>query len=239
MRTAQEGPNAGSRYDTVVLDVDGTLVDSNYQHALAWTVAFRAVGLSTPSWQLHRAVGMGADKLVTHVAGRSVEHAVGDEVRRVHEEAYADLHHTVVPLPGAVGLISDLRSRGFKVALASSASRTDFERAIELVDDAAAADVVVTGADVKESKPATDLLDLAVSRCGGARAAVLGDSIWDVASATRRHLLAVMFLTGGFARAELLGAGADLVFETPVDLRKAINDTPLREAARPAGSSPR
>src|SRR5690242_5212603 len=122
--------------DTVILDVDGTLVDSNYQHALAWTIAFRAVGVSVESWRLHRAIGMGADRLVAHVAGETVEERVGDDIREIHSREYKNLHHTVAPLPGAEGLIGELKRRGLKVVLATSSAEEDFASEMELLEDA-------------------------------------------------------------------------------------------------------
>lgn len=228
----QPGTAPEEGLDTVVLDVDGTLVDSNYEHALAWAIAFRSVGVSVPTWQLHRAIGMGADRLVAHVAGTQVEEGVGDQVRAVHAEEYHRLHHLVAPLPGADGLIADLRERGFKVALATSSSAEDFQRECELFSDAHLADATVTLPDVERTKPAPELLETAIREAGGQYAATIGDSTWDMESARRAGVYPIGVLTGGFGREELLNAGAELVVDNVEDLRRRMDDTVLRKAAR-------
>lgn len=224
------GPENG--LDTVVLDVDGTLVDSVYPHVLAWVIAFRAVGVSVPAWHLHRAIGMGADRLVAHVAGQQVEEGVGDDIRAVHSEEYHRLHHLVAPLPGADGLIADLHERGFKVALATSSSADDFQRECELFTDAHLADAAVTLPDVDLTKPAPELLETAIREAGGQYAATIGDSTWDMESARKAGVYPIGVLTGGFGREELLSAGAELVVDSVEDLRRRLDDTVLRQAAR-------
>lgn len=224
---------AAESYDTVVLDVDGTLVDSNYEHAVAWAVAFGSVGVSVPTWRLHRAIGMGADRLVAHVAGQAVEEGVGDDIRRIHEEEYHRLHHLVRALPGADALIGELHRRGFKVALATSSSAEDFQRETELFDDAHAADASVTLPDVEETKPAPDLLQTALEQAGGHRAVAVGDSIWDMESAAKAGQYAIGVLSGGFGEAELREAGAQAVFADLADLVEHLDDSVLRAAARP------
>ena len=219
------------RFDTVILDVDGTLVDSNYQHALAWTMAFRGVGMSIETWRLHRAIGMGADRLVAHVAGQIVEDRVGDDIRDIHSREYANLHHTVGPLPGAEGLITELKQRGFKVALATSSAQEDFAKEMDLFDDAHQADVALTRPDVSQTKPDPELLVRALEKAGGNRAVTIGDTTWDMQSARQAGVLPLALLTGGFSREELLAAGAEEVFESLEDLRTRIDDTPLGTAA--------
>lgn len=219
------------RFDTVILDVDGTLVDSNYQHALAWTMAFRGVGVSIESWRLHRAIGMGADRLVAHVAGRTVEDRVGDDIREIHSREYANLHHTVGPLPGAEGLITELRQRGFKVALATSSAEEDFAKEMDFFDDAHQADVALTLADVSQTKPDAEMLTKALEKAGGTRAVTIGDTVWDMQSAREAGVLPLGLLTGGFSREELVAAGAEEVYESLLDLRGRIDETVLGTAA--------
>jgi HAD superfamily hydrolase (TIGR01509 family) len=220
-----------AQFDTVILDVDGTLVDSNYQHALAWTVAFQAVGISIETWRLHRAVGMGADRLVAHVAGQTVEERVGDDIRDMHSREYANLHHTVRPLPGAEGLITELKQRGFTVALATSSAQEDFAKEMDFFDDAHQADVSLTLPDVSSTKPDPELLLKALEKAGGTRAVTIGDTTWDMESAREAGVLPIALLTGGFSREELLAAGAEEVFESLDELRRRIDDTPLGTAA--------
>ncbi len=123
--------------DTVLLDLDGTLVDSVYQHTAAWRAAFRDVGVDVASHRLHRSIGMGGDRLVTAVAGESVENAVGDEVRTRHKEHLDERFHEIVATDGAVELLEELRTRGFTLVLASSADKELSERLLEVVEGAA------------------------------------------------------------------------------------------------------
>lgn len=216
--------------DTVILDVDGTLVDSNYQHTLAWQTAFRSVGVSVESWRLHRAIGMGADRLVAHVAGQTVEEHVGDEIRDVHAREYAHLHRTVAPLPGAFGLIDALKSRGLKVVLATSSAEEDFGREMELFDDAHRADAALTLDDVETTKPDPELLLKAMDKVSGRHGVAIGDTVWDMEAAGKAGVVGLGLLTGGFSREELLAAGAEQVFASMEDLRDRIDETVLGTA---------
>ena len=216
--------------DTVVLDVDGTLVDSVYEHAVAWARAFQDVGLTVPAQVVHRAIGMGSEQLVAHVAGDAVERAVGDKVREIHDAEFEHLGARVRLLPGADGVIGELKERGHRVVIASSGSESDTARALDHVPDTALVDAVVTGDDVDRGKPATDLLDRAVGIIEGGRAAVIGDSPWDAKAARAGGHLAIGVLTGGFARHDLTDAGADLVFDSVADLLDRIDQTPLASA---------
>jgi phosphoglycolate phosphatase len=211
--------------DTVVLDVDGTLVDSVYSHVIAWSNAFRAIGTQVPAWRIHRAIGMGGDRLVTEVAGQRVEDALGDEVRQRHDEEFEALAHTLQPLPGADDLLVDLRERGFTVVLASSARREHAEIALGLLEQDHMAHGWVCSEDVDVSKPAPDLIDVAVDKVGGHRAVVVGDSVWDIQAARERKAPAVGLRCGGFSEAELRDAGAVLVYDTPEELVRRFDES--------------
>jgi HAD superfamily hydrolase (TIGR01509 family) len=204
--------------DTVVLDVDGTLVDSVYAHVSAWMRAFRGVGVPVEGWRIHRAIGMGGDRLVAAVAGQTVEDAVGDEARQLHDQEYDDLVGGVLPLPGADALLETLKQRGFTVVLASSGTKVQTEQALELLERADLADAWVCSADVESSKPAPDLVGVALERVGGGAAVMVGDAVWDVEAARRAGLDAIGLRCGGFGEAELRDAGAISVFESPRDL---------------------
>ena len=119
--------------DTVILDLDGTLVDTVYQHVLAWRSAFLGVGVDIPAWRIHRAIGMGGDRLVAAVAGRAVENAVGDEVRKLHGLRFEDLVPHVTPTNGAPELLEALRNRDLKVVVASSGEREVTERLLSVL----------------------------------------------------------------------------------------------------------
>src|SRR5689334_14880927 len=117
-----------------ILDIDGTLVDSNYQHAIAWYRAFRRNGVVVPAWRIHRHIGMGGDQLVAAVAGDDVERRCGDDVRDAEGEIYMGLIDEVLPFDGARELIAGLRDRFDSVVLASSAKEREVERYLDLLD---------------------------------------------------------------------------------------------------------
>ena len=198
--------------DTVLLDVDGTLVDSTYQHALAWWRAFASLGVDVAVWRIHRSIGMGGDRLVGEVAGDDVEKAHGDELRRRWKEAYdAEYAAAVRPFAGAADLVRELRGRGWKVALASSGKPDHTHHAVDLLGIGAELAAVTTGDDAEESKPAPDILAVALERAGGSAGVCVGDSPYDVRAAAALGAPCIGVLTGGFSRAELEAAGAAAV----------------------------
>jgi HAD superfamily hydrolase (TIGR01549 family) len=213
--------------DTVVLDVDGTLIDSNYHHVWAWCQAFREVHVDVPLWRIHRAIGMGSDRLVTEVAGADVEQRYGDRVREAHDTRYGEVLDAVRPLPGARELLEALHDRGLKVVLASSGKPADTEHALRLLHGDHTTDAATTSSEVEHSKPAPDLMEVAVGKVDGHRAVAVGDSVWDFAAARRAGLPGIGLLTGGYGAAELLEAGAAEVFSSPQDLLDNLDRTPL------------
>jgi HAD superfamily hydrolase (TIGR01549 family) len=208
--------------DVVVLDVDGTLVDTNYHHAIAWYRAFRRFDLTVPVWRLHRAIGMGGDRLVGAVAGDQVEATRGDEVRAAWEEEFAPLLAEIRPLAGVDDLLGTLHDRGCALVLASSGKPEHVEHYLGLIDAARYAAVSTTSEDVEESKPAPDLLVTALSKVDGDRAVAIGDSPWDCQAAARLRLPCLTVRTGGFADRELRDAGALAVYDALTDLTAAV-----------------
>jgi phosphoglycolate phosphatase-like HAD superfamily hydrolase len=211
-----------------LLDVDGTLVDTNYHHALAWFRAFRDEGIVLPVWRLHRHIGMGGDQLVAAVAGDEVDARLGEALRDGHSRRYRPLIDDVELMPDARRLVESLHGRGAEVVLASSASADDLARYREMLD----ADALITGAtssaDVEQTKPEPDLIRAALARVsGGGPAVLVGDSTWDCEAAGRAGVESIALLTGGFGEAELRDAGAACVFESIADLLDRIADTPL------------
>jgi HAD superfamily hydrolase (TIGR01509 family) len=210
-----------------ILDVDGTLVDTNYHHAIAWYRAFRQHDRLIPIWRIHRHMGMGGDQLVGELAGDDWEAEHGDDVRDAEKALYMALIDEVEPLEGARDLIEDLGSRGHAVVLASSAKETEVDHYLDLLDARDLADGWTTSADVEATKPEPDLVKAAVEKAGGGDAVMVGDSIWDVEAAKRAGLETVAVLTGGFSEAELRDAGAGWVFESIGALRAGLDETPL------------
>lgn len=203
----------------VLFDIDGTLVDSTYHHAIAWQRAFDRIGKPYPLWRIHRAVGMGGDKLVADVGDDEVEDRFGDELRDMWHEEYSKLKAEVFPLPGATELVRTLKKAGFTVALASSGDE-DFSReavaTLGINDDVA---VLTTSADVDASKPDPDLLEVTLDRLDGVTHAVfVGDTPYDAKSAAAAGLKCIGLRSGGYSEAELLEGGAVLVVDLPEDL---------------------
>jgi HAD superfamily hydrolase (TIGR01549 family) len=210
-----------------ILDIDGTLVDSNYQHALAWYRAFRLHGITIPVWLCHRAIGMGGDQLVPHLAGEGFEREQGDTVRTEEHALFQQLIHEVQPFAGARGLIEDLKARGCKVVLASSAQAEDVARYLDLLDARELADGWTDSSSVQRTKPAPDLVKAAIELVGGGPAVMIGDSTWDAEAAKAAKVPTLCVRTGGFGADELLAAGAKTVYESIADLRERLSDTPF------------
>ena len=210
-----------------ILDVDGTLVDSNYQHALAWYRAFRLHGITIPVWRCHRAIGMGGDQLVKHLAGEGFDEEHGEEVRLVEHALFEQMIAEVQPFEGAHELLEDLKSRGHKVVLASSAKSVDIAHFMDLLDARELADGWTDSSMVERTKPAPDLVRAALDLVGGGPGVMLGDSTWDVAAAKKLKIPTVCVRTGGFGADELLDAGATGVFDSITDLREGLSKTPF------------
>jgi HAD superfamily hydrolase (TIGR01549 family) len=207
-----------TRVDTVVLDIDGTLVDSNYHHTLAWSRAFAAQGHHVPCWRIHRAIGMGGDRLVAAVAGDEVERRDGEAVRDSWEREFDPMLDELTVLPGARELLSALRERGVRVVLASSSIPRHAERGLQLLDAETRVDAATTSEDAEESKPDPELLEAAIERVDGGASLVVGDSVWDVEAANRLGLPTVALTSGGSGEEELRAAGAAWVFADAEEL---------------------
>ncbi len=212
---------------TVILDIDGTLVDSNYHHALAWWRAFRQSDVVLPLWRIHRSIGMGGEKLVPALVGEDREAEIGDAVRDAEAILYFELMREVVPFAGARELISTMKERGATVVLASSAKEFEVEHYLDLLEARELADAWTSSADVTNTKPEPDLVSVALEKAGGGDAVMIGDSVFDCEAARRLDVPAVGLLSGGFSREELGEAGAATVLDSLETLMEEIEDTPL------------
>ena len=210
-----------------ILDVDGTLVDTNYHHAIAWYRAFRQHGIVLPVWRIHRHVGMGGDQLVPALAGEDVAESQGDDIRAAEKALYLALIEEVEAFPSARKLILELKERGHTVVLASSAKANELEHYLDLLDARELADGWTTSADVEATKPAPDLVHAALEKAGGGDAVMVGDSTWDCEAARRAGVETLALLTGGFSEEELREAGAIVVFESLEDLIARLDEIPL------------
>ena len=202
----------------VLFDIDGTLVDSTYHHALAWHRALARHDLAPPMAHIHRAIGMGGDRLVGHLTDAEVEEALGDELRGAWRAEYGALRGEVRPLPGARELVVRARERGLRVALASSGDPQFSREAVALLDIDGAIELLTTAEDVDASKPEPDLIWETLRRLDGVdRAIFVGDTVYDVQAAGRAGIACVAVCTGGLGRSELLTAGAVAVADTLVE----------------------
>jgi len=211
----------------VILDVDGTLVDTNYHHALAWYRAFRRHEIVLPVWRLHRHVGMGGDKYVAAMAGDDVEKRLGDDLRDAWEEIFNGMIDEVAPLAGARELLTELKDRGHTIVLASSSIQEHLDHFLELLDARELADGWTMKDDVEASKPDPDLVKAALAKAGTRDAVMLGDTPWDVEAARKAGIETICVMTGGFSEQELTDAGAVAVFESIEELRERLDATPL------------
>jgi HAD superfamily hydrolase (TIGR01549 family) len=203
-----------------ILDVDGTLVDTNYHHALAWHRALHAHGHPVQMWKVHRHIGMGGDQILDALIGEEAAAADGDEIREAEAAAYKELIDEVEPLEGARELIVKLREEGSTVILASSAKQEEVDHYLDLLDARELVDGWTTSADVEATKPEPDLVQAALAKAeNGNPSVMVGDSVWDVEAAKRAGLPTLAVLTGGFSEEELREAGAMQVVESIDDLR--------------------
>ena len=227
MRSASPVRRVLMTLPAAILDVDGTLVDTNYHHALAWYRAFRRHDIVLPLWRLHRGVGMGGDKYVAALVGDDVEERLGDELRDEWERIFDELLDEVSPLAGARDLVADLKERGHAVVLASSSIETHVDRFIDMLGVRDLADTWTTKDDVEGSKPDPDLVEAALAKAGTREAVMVGDTPWDCEAARRAGIETIAVMTGGFSEHELRDADAVAVFDSMDALRARLDETPL------------
>ncbi|MDQ3588134.1 MAG: HAD family hydrolase [Actinomycetota bacterium] len=210
-----------------ILDVDGTLVDTNFHHAIAWYRAFRQHEVLMPIWRIHCSIGMGGDQIIPELAGEEVEEEKGQDIRTAEKALYRGLIEEVEPLSGARELIEDLKGRDLAVILASSAKAGELEHYLDLLDARDLADGWTTSADVEATKPEPDLVEAALEKAGTRDAVLVGDSTWDIEAAKRAGIETVAVLTGGFGEDQLRQTGAAQVYRSIEELRKDLDNTPL------------
>jgi HAD superfamily hydrolase (TIGR01509 family) len=215
---------------TAILDIDGTLVDTNYHHAIAWFRAFVRHEIVLPVWRIHRHIGMGGDQLVGALCGDGTERELGDRIRAAEGEEYQRLIGEVRTMQDSRELIASLKQRDHVVVLASSAKENEVDVYLDLLDARGLADAWTTSADVEATKPEPDLVQAALQRVAAdaSDAVMVGDTPWDVKAALGAEVRTVAVMTGGFAEQELREAGAVAVFESVAELRARLDETPLR-----------
>jgi len=213
----------------VLFDVDGTLVDTNHLHVVAWWQAFRSQGHDVAMAVLHRTVGQGSDQFVSSILGRD-----DDKVADAHSDFYGQWKHRLVAFAGAADLLRTTKKAGLSVVLATSASEGEAEHLTAAIDADDVIDVVTTKADVDASKPDPDIVQTALDKAGlhAADAVFVGDTVWDVQAASRAGVPCVCVLSGGISEGELREAGAIAVYRDVAQLLAEFEDTPLGKLAR-------
>jgi HAD superfamily hydrolase (TIGR01509 family) len=199
----------------VLFDIDGTLVDTSYLHTVAWWQAFRDAGYEVPMREIHRAIGMGSDKLVPHLVGHD-----DPDLSTAHSHHYAPFLERLSTFDGATELLRACSERGLTVVLATSAKEWQLDRLRRAIGADEALDLVTSAADVEESKPSPDIVQTALERAGvsASQAVMVGDTKWDVEAAGRCGVPCVGMLTGGWSEQELRDAGAVEVYSGPREL---------------------
>ena len=222
------------RKDTAFLfDLDGTLVDSVYEHVLAWKEALDLEGIPLSVWRIHRKIGMSGG-LFTHIllreTGLDITPERVDRLRRAHAQAYRERAQSVRPLPGAVELLAFLTDQAIPWAIATSGRMETAAHNLASLGIDPARVPVVTRDQVRHAKPDPDLFVTAAERLGVdiRNALVLGDSIWDMIAAQRARALGAGLLSGGYGEDELARAGAFRVYEDPADLLRHIDEVAAR-----------
>jgi HAD superfamily hydrolase (TIGR01509 family) len=212
-----------------VFDLDGTLVDSVYQHVFAWREALEAEGIHLSFWRIHRKVGMSGGLLANQLlreTGVEISAALVERLKERHAAAHKPWANTIRPLPGAIELLSWLSDRKIPWAIATSGNMKAAEPALAALRININKAPIVTGDQVKYAKPDPDLFIAAAERLGATvqTAVVLGDSIWDMLAAKRCQALGVGLLSGGYGSRELQDAGAIRVYEDPADVLRHIDE---------------
>ncbi len=223
----------------VLFDVDGTLVDSNYQHTLAWWQAFRRFGHDVPAAEIHRAIGMGGDKLVAHLLGDDRDPDQDAELDATHGAVFSTFWPGLRAFEGAGDLVRRCADSGLAVVLASSASQQELGVMRGIIDADASISAATSSSDAENSKPSPDILQAALDAGGleAAHAVFVGDSVWDVIAAKELGIPTVGLASGGTSEAELWDAGAVQVYKDIRALLDAFDDGPLHALAEPSSSA--
>ena len=223
-----------------LFDLDGTLIDSVYQHVIAWREALSRLDIDLSVWRIHRRIGMSGGLFVSALlreTGRTLSEADIAMLQKAHAEEYLARVDSVRALPGAVDLLAALTSSGVRWAIATSGRRATASHALQLLDlpdDAP----MITRDMVKHAKPDPDLFLAAAALLGvePRHAWVVGDSVWDMLAARRAGALSIGVMSGGYGREELERAGAYRVYADPAELLARADELGVRNLG--PGSQP-
>jgi HAD superfamily hydrolase (TIGR01549 family) len=219
-----------------LFDLDGTLVDSVYQHVLAWREATQAAGIELPVWRIHRQIGMSGGLMLAALAretGRPVSKEMAERIQRVHAESFAKQAPSLRVLPGTYELLETLAKHDVPHAIATSGRSQNAAHALKLLGLREGIPII-TRDDVRFAKPDPDLFLAAGQRLGMpmSRCIIVGDSVWDMLAARRAFALSVGLLSGGYGQEELERAGAYRVYQDPADLLKHLDEVGVRLGTR-------
>lgn len=231
-----------SHRPALLFDLDGTLVDSVYQHVLAWHEALEEMGLSLAVWRIHRRIGMSGGLLI-QALGREIGHRLTREQEQIlqekHSAAFERYKGAIQPLPGARELLRQLSDAGVAYAIATSGRREGAQPAIDKLEVRPEVPII-TRDEVERAKPDPDLFLAAAQRVNVpiSHAMVVGDSVWDLLAARRAGCLAIGLLSGGYGREELQQVGAYRVYQDPADLLAHLDEVGIR-ISDPDGEAPK
>jgi HAD superfamily hydrolase (TIGR01509 family) len=213
----------------VLFDVDGTLVDTTYLHTVAWWEALRQHDEDVPMAEIHRAIGMGSDKLLDHLLGSDRDRSEDEVMSTAHDVLYGAWWERLRPLPGAADLLRAVAKRGPAVVLASSAKEPELEKLRRVLGADDVISAATSSADAEQSKPAPDILRAALdqSDVDPRRAVFVGDSVWDVKAAARLDIPCIGLTCGGSSAAELSEAGTVANYPNPAALLAALDDSAI------------
>jgi len=214
----------------VLFDVDGTLVDTTYLHAVTWWEVLRQHDRDVPMAKIHRAIGMGSDKILDHLLGTERDKGDDEAMSSAHDVLYGAWWERLRPLPGAGDLLRACAGLGLAVVLASSAKGHELELLRRIIDAEDVITAATSSADAGESKPAPDILAAALEQAGldPRHAVYVGDSVWDVEAAGRLGMACIGLTCGGTSAAELLEAGAVETYDDPAALLTALDSSAVK-----------
>jgi HAD superfamily hydrolase (TIGR01549 family) len=225
--------NLARNNPAILFDLDGTLVDTVYQHVAAWSASLRSAKIVMPAWKVHRRIGMSGKsllrQLLREVDGRKPQ-VDSQRLEKRHDLEFTKLTRQLELLPGANELLAFLTRRGIRWAIATTGSRDQTSRVLKRLNIPRGVPVV-TGDDVEKAKPSPDVFVMAADRLGVpiSDCIVIGDSVWDVLAAGRKSALGVGLLSGGYSREELERSGAFRVYSDPADMLLHIEDLGIAE----------
>ncbi len=218
---------------TVLFDIDGTLVDSNYLHVDAWERGLAEAGIPAPAWRIHRSIGMDSSKLLEAIAGEAPGDATA-RAKELHSEYYKQAADRLRPFDGARDLVREIEERGVRVVLATSAPEDELEILRSVLDLEDALTVVTSARDVDTAKPEPDIFEVALAKAevGPDEALLVGDTVWDVLAANSAGLGTIGVLSGGVSDGELRDAGAIEVYEDVADLLRRLDESAIGRRVR-------